>query len=1567
MIASRLVHPTLQIPSNTPADSAARRPRAVTPQEAPRHVPETAAQSARDIADSELALRVAQTQRLAARTGELRYIENIPPASSFGQWWSHLNNLMASPHFVVWASRNGIDRSKPIEISPASNYIVAVVDGKPKTFSGFAQGYLWTSMMAPIMQAASALTSRSDYIYSPVNRTTADYREVADFYGEAITGQTREALGIRAAELEQSKAFGPARLAPERSEQVLRDEQAKLAELHNQRTAAFKLIPIIIEAQKLADAPATPRRRPASERLPSFIRDELARTTFRLHGDSLNKGLDDALTVSLEKYLSDKGWKLPDSIDELINVGEALDTPPLAGASHGNFGGALTWPIPLSDADRSSMRRSLRQNTLGISGLQNYQSSQGLLGYLTRNEIYSTSELSNPTQFIQTLLATPKAQALGVALQQRYEGVSTPDSINDWTLGALGATLDEESEAGNTSSPVRTGVAGFDLANYAHWGRHPSAVVAGLTSHLVAKGRASVEMAPIAAHLLLSRRAPAFLVQNIPDNVTCGSHSWVSFSVAVARLEHQAPGATAHMSYADVMKRADLAPVTEQEQEVEQQAQWAALKDWGVANGVLQLNTSDDYSADQMSRVTRAFNDQIAQLSEASSALSTPMPERKKMALDELKRVYGDRIPFEKKCITSVPEQRDFPGPYSVLDLYLHGTISTPPASHWSAGNQFDFRTISGKADQLADINARFASELPQYCSSAEKAIGTQVKHLIATLALEDRKKIECAQITTLQEFRVSHTGFSQTLNETKVPGALLIKAVLGGDTTVYEINLNDNTIRQRAELKDYPLGPQLYSDGHTHKSPMLKAITPSGTYSASVTDAKRQSGTPNSFASERTRYIADTLVKHIGIRELADEAKGVTTFDTEVPFYQKAREFLLNLIPLRSAIQNFRAGNVRDGVIDLVFDAFGFALALGAAAKGAKALHAGASAASKVAHGTKIIGRAALGTLNPLDGVTDIGRGLIAGGKKVWSSSAGELRQLRGLAHTSNGYDLISASKRYDSSSFGTYRINHQIVEAPAVMRHGKWYAYNPANGQPYGTPLQDFLPSAHIDTQGLGNWATAATARKPLDERVVGDWKKTVATHRNGPDKEAFEQGYRYGDLQTISGARNNMTIAQVMTLAGNKDLTTEQVGMLVRKYDDIAYEPGRSGSARFIDRIEPRFGEVTAMPQVIYLTQTAQLAEGQCAALARAMASAMAEGKQDVLIKNMYTAAAFPRDPASRDFIDKLNRLQTQVGSQAAFHAGQPIRQVAYQDMIKELAQAHASKSVMIDSPGHAMAAGVKINGADKTYYFYDPNHGLATFPSAEAMRGGLDKVFNDKKLAKGYKTHGTERNKLEFKVFDHDDAWQQKNSVFTPDLKALYDTPITPSQGPRSLSNAELKHHWETLHAHPDNQGLICYEASIRIGQAEKTLSPSVLETVKAATNRTGGSNYSAGYLELMGIKPDSLKTTFNPAQITESGLLNFRHAYEGGEFAHTVYIQKTHHNELFLFNTNSPDLDLAMISSGNTGQISGGVTVYKLGNGEGLQRFLNGFNGKVGWEFAYTPASTLNANARALQP
>lgn len=1029
--------------------------------------PEATGASAQSKGDSELAGLLAQALRTGATTGQLGNIDGIPPASSFGQWWSHLHNLMQSPHFVTWAASQGIDLSKPIEITPRSHSIGAMVGGARKVFSGFELGYLWTSMMAPIMQAATALTSGSGYIYSPTRSTSAPYRSVADFYGEPINAQPRDVVAARAMALEQSRAFDAPRLRPERSEELLHCEQAKLAVVHDQRAVAMKLIGTILLVDELSDAlmyrttlqPTDAlylRPEDVNTRLEHLIHGELSKACITLHPDSPSRALQEGATISLDKYLGDNGLEVPKSREELLNLGRTLTTPLLVRPPYADFGGGLSWPVPLSDESLRDIRDALTQNHLGIDDLHSYNEGEGVLGYLTGNQRFAPAQLHDPARFVEDLLATPKAQALGLALQERFNGVSTPESINDWTLAALGTTLDRASETGSPSAPVRTVVAGFDLARQDHWGVPPSTVVSQLARHLFNTGRTHRDLAPIAAHLLLLRRAPAFLVKAIPEQVTYGSHSWVSFSTAVARLESQAPGSAARMTYAQVMQRADLAPVTEQERQVERMAQRDALKDWGVANGVIPLNTQGDYTNEQMSCVFSAFEAQIAELSAASKAYSTAMPVRKEMALEALERIYGDQIPVEEKCLATVPELRDFPGPYSVLDLYLSGSLSNPPGIDWrSSRADVNLRRLQRDAGRLPAINERFRSELPKYFASMEKATGAQVKNLIAMLPVGDRENIEYGKITTLEEYLVTQGGYSREVTETKVPNRLLVKTVRDDVVTVYAINLKENSICKRDELRDYPSGPRTYSDGHTRYQTMLKEIEPVGSYSSDVTDGKPQTGTPHSFASEKTRYIADAMVKTVGIRDLEVEATGMTTFDTEVPFYKKAREFMLNMIPLRSAIQNVGAGNIGEGIVDLTFDSFGFALGFGVAAKGANAFQTGARAVSKLANGVKIIGRAALGSLNPLSGVDDLARGVFREGRNAFRS----VRKVLTKVDTASPSNIpgVAEGTLKAADAVGDVRLFAKFEDAT-----GYWHPLNLHTKQPYGMPLQSFKPDA-------------------------------------------------------------------------------------------------------------------------------------------------------------------------------------------------------------------------------------------------------------------------------------------------------------------------------------------------------------------------------------------------------------------------------------------------------------------------------------------------------------------------
>jgi hypothetical protein len=1563
----------LNAPRPASHTSTVNQPPAETPSAHGADLPAVSSDASRAAGDRELVALYAQALRrttgVPSHDREIM-IDNIPAHSTFGQWWAQLGRAMQSQDVNDWLLSVGVNK-RALLISPERGEITDNVQRFRASGPLLrANDQAWSQLSGPIIEAGKVVNGRGGTsLFKPPlseNSTSAPLDVVTHFYYQPEF-QTPEHNREHADELERYNAFWQLPTAQKAPLQALRGEEellrqkASVGDKNTRLTAAreFKHMAALLETGDL------------DERQIHALLQELTLQVdphSAFPADSLNHRGE----TSLKQYLQENGLDIPKTRAEVTNLAAALLNPPPKSVRYGNYGGALDWPIPLDSTSQRQLQAGIRFGKFDGVELAPYDN---VLDYLMQGRTLEPSDGQNPQKVIDQLVQSDRAQALGKAIQASFDAKSVKGSVDDWLLAALNVDL-------NSPTQDSKNHIGRYTWNAAHnYGKSASAIVRAVTDYMVNSDEASsTEKAKLLVYLRLANRAPELLVKDIPDKVTFGSHSWVAFATAVKRLEAQAPGSTATMSYGQVMLQASIAPISAHDRAIEYTGQQEALKDWAAANGMPYPRTEA-----QMAEVSTAYNARIDALKTASEALGTPMPVAKEMALAQLRQAFPDMEPglLEKQCITLEPAVADFPGPYSMLDLYMDGrSASGAPTPHYDAFYTALFRTTSNrpsasrfisastdvdiaaalaKIKQLPDISAEFKKRFGPYADAVENAISVQLRHLVAQQPIEVRRNLEYGKVTIAREDKLSYAPYSLRVStRPRENNNLLIKTERNGQVHTYEVDLKRGQMVERTDLGDFR--PGKFPLDHTHPGRELVEVTGAGKYSSGMTDARYGGdATPDSFNSERTAYLADAFVNHINIRELRQEAMGQTTFDTETPFYKKAQEFMLNLIPLRSAIVNLRDGNIAEGILDLSLDVFGFVVGAGAAAKGAKALSAGASAFSNVMHGGKIIGRAAIGSLNPVDGIGDLAKGALKLGRSGFKATS---RGFRELTHAAGNYDLLHASKRFDASSMGTFKVKNEILEGPAVLQNGQWHHYNSMTGQAYGPALKDFVPSAQLDPQALGNWATASTT----PGSVVTDWKKTVSAHRDGPEKEAFERGYFSGNPQTIKGVSKNMKAADVMKLAGNKNLTAEQVGMLVKKYNDVTYEFGRSGTARFIDVIQPRFGEVIPMPQVVYISQTAQLSDGQCSALARTMATAIAEGKEQVLIKNMYTAAAFPTDLASRAFVARLSKLQNILTTPTTFRARQPTRQVSLKGMVKELADSDVSKSLMVEYPGHSMAAGVKVDGTRKTFYFYDPNHGLAQFPSAQDMEKGLEKLTRDKKLTPQYKTHSSDSNTLEFRVLDHDDAWQQTNNVFSPDVKALYEAPITPT-GTGPISNAELIKSWDILGNIPKNQGLVCYEASMRVGQAEKTFTPKIFDTVQAATHRQGGTNYSQGYLDIMGIQPDGIKATFNAADITESGLINFKHASEAGLFGHTVYIQKTMHNELYLFNTNSPDLDIAMALLGNEPAVSGGMTVYRLdGSGQkGLQRFLDGIDGKTGWQFAYTPASTLKANVQKLTP
>lgn len=742
----------------------------------------------------------------------------------------------------------------------------------------------------------------------------------------------------------------------------------------------------------------------------------------------------DGTGVDLERFLLKHGIPLPRSRAELLELAQAVEIRSVQ-HPYGNYGGGLSWPLPLSVSQQQAVRTLLSTHCEGVAALP----------YLTSAVALSEEELKDPGKALEKLIQSPRGQALGQAIQRQLNGIATPNSVSDYVLAAINLGLDPES----ISQPRRNTVAGFDLAQEQHWGKSPASIVNALSNHLRVTGKTTAATAGLGAHLLLARIAPQFLVKDLPANLTYGSQAWASLQLAVAKIEARTPGVTPQMSYAQVMSVAheDPAPASDA-------IQTAVLLDWAVANGVLEKKHDSLYVSDEIERARTEFNQQLEERATALTQLRTPLPSLKQIALARLEQQFGQGIPFEEKCIQAdypFRSTRLFQGTYSMLDIAMMEHQDTPT---WKTT---DSRIPIDRLNKRQEINVfrSFRTEFDNAINLQQQGLRTTIKHMIAQLPLADRKNLEHGQVQFFQDrtYTIATDFLSPPALTSKSP-RLLIKTLRDGATTVYEVDLVKGAItRGKISTKEFRTGNKL------HKT---EAFNPADGERLSRLNATTASASvPRSFSSARSQDIADGFVEafDLGNADTLKQARGVTTFDEEKASRDKVHEFLLNLIPLRSAIVNFKQGNHDEGLIDLGLDVLGFVTA-GAAtsAKVGKVAATTWSGTTKALALARAVGVGAIDALNPLSGVGDL---LMGAGRLVRFSAKGAAHKIQVLRGSADSYDLLAASRRYEGAATGTLKIADHSGEMLAVQHQGKWYAYDEAAQQAYGSPLETFTPS--------------------------------------------------------------------------------------------------------------------------------------------------------------------------------------------------------------------------------------------------------------------------------------------------------------------------------------------------------------------------------------------------------------------------------------------------------------------------------------------------------------------------
>lgn len=860
--------------------------------------------------------------------------------------------------------------------------------------------------------------------------------------------------------------------------------------------------------------------------------------------------------VTLEVFMGQMGLRIPIAHSALLMAAAEAQNQ---GLPHplGDFGGGVSWPVPMADSQRTKLLESSARLTRPSTAPH-----KSLLDYLNDNHRQPDAASPDPQTFLMGLVESRHGKKLGEQLQKDLDCIPSADNARDCVLAAIHLDLDPPPPGGYR----RNIVAGYDLAQKDNWGKPASGAVAALAKHLVDTGKTSIAMSTTAAHILLLKRDPAFLVKAIPDGAPYGSAAWVRLSIAAAIVEARFPGSVSNMTYAQVMVKAE--DTTGVDPAIIELATVSALIDWGVVNGKLVRSGNDDYTEQQLTELRAAFNEEQETLLSVSEAMSAEFPSRKEMALAKLKERFGDLgAPFEEKSLTRDPVFITKDGirlPPSPLDISSYGSLSMLDIAMMDNPDLAPFKSTNSlipvaelNAEPRMGVLAPFTEAFNTVLDKKKAAISAFVRDMIRRQPPADRDRLEYGEISFYNYSFDSKTNKPILVSPNR---SLMINTELYGVKQAYDINLNTGSIEKISQAKVEVKSGRTRNGHQETKAFIPKSFTHHHTQSKGRVDGNNP--TPDSFSSARSYNIAFAVIDNTDLdsAKTLEAAKESTTLELLDSKVQSIKEFFAELIPFRSAIVNFTQGNYGEGAVDLTLDILGFLTAgAGAASKLIKVTKSAVSGATKILRGARVLGAVVLGELNPLSGVGDLG---VAVGRIASASArvfvAKGTKAVNTLRGATGSYDLLkAASKEFGVAATGKLKIAGQNVDSAAVLQNGKWYAFDVDKGRPSGVPLEGFTPQFAAvggEVRGLidspfGQWVGRWAAPPIASPNFRKNYKNAVADAKQ-LDSAGYNKGFNAGNPSHIPGYLSSMNSDDLKKLALAYKRTPEELGHLDKR---------------------------------------------------------------------------------------------------------------------------------------------------------------------------------------------------------------------------------------------------------------------------------------------------------------------------------------------------------------------------------------------------------------------------------
>ncbi|WP_053135221.1 hypothetical protein [Pseudomonas sp. MIACH] len=1276
------------------------------------------------------ALASAESALAATTLNAMRELENnptqastkmvgpIPANSLFGQRRSYLDKAIKARGFTEWAEKNNVDLTS-LRFDSRDEALIGKVNGVDQRFTAadFAKKYPeHFDVLAPVLTAASVFATPGKPItLSHASSSNAPLEWVGRFY--SLPTDPRSRVFERSMTLLDSlKKFPASPDDPQRMVNGLNQQKIALAD-SNDRYALISQL-----------------------KHGNIDNDDTTRFIVDQGSSHRPKGV-----TTVQKFLADQGWYEAKTAAQVDNLLRALQTPIPQAPALGNNWGFLSTDLPLSPAQRDKMSAFVK-NAIG--------SHTDLLSYLSAQ--VPNLNTSSPFQALDQLLSSDGALELATHLQTEMKGAATVTSLKQWLLSAMVLELDP---AAGTS---RTSLAGFDLMQSDNWGLGTDKIRERLNKHLIDNRKIQANLAPVAARLLMTGAAPHLLVNDVPSTITMGSTEWVSFTTAVNRIELNAPGAAADMTFQQVMDLHRIGPINDREAQLQSVAQMNPVLDWAVMNNHIVRNEEAPYTLEQLLSSQQKLDKQLGEVSEAKRYLRTfEPPNRRPMALDALRKQYGSAIDFESRDIMTTRAGIFSDIQTSIVEAYEAGRLS----EHFDLRRRgLDINAVSAQAHNLPDITAEFDKQFEEDFLLRRRHTITQLKDMFSKLPLEERNSLNFG---TVEYLKVEGAGNGVVLNSLyqgvsrnfavyPASGHIVrIPDIAPSIELGQKVNLaiDAEAFKTGAEPKPGVKSDVVLKEGSQYLL-MVPSDPPEKAMWERVDLPERSADLRPPYDSARFDTLSQILVDSVYLRK--PDLVAIHRGENNLEDGSKSDNFLLNVLgalPGVDSVVDITEGKYVEAARDLAIDIAIYVTTEGAGKLWTVAKSGTAWAAAKAS--AKFIERFGTKEAESIELKDLTSTGTEEAFSSVSRMQGGQYKKPIGEAFVPTA-DMADGTVRNGETS--------ALVKLTAVFENDEWYAYNPLTMAADGPALEGFVPeNNHRNVNGLFDFFTGASSDPDIPARF-----EINVMNAQLRDEQAFNAGYNSLKPETIPGYRRRMGKDRIRQLIADTQLSAEQVGSLVRQRERLVIAEKRIDMENFKREVEGAGGTSRGMSQGFYLALTQPGSQGECAALSNTMALALSEGTENTLIDNVNIAMANPKSAGGSKFISDLSALQANVDRQHTFQTGTSGTLMPYEDIGTILGNAETSKTLLIGTKNHGMLAGVRFDPADaskKSWFYYDPNYGLATFNSETSMKAGLEKTLNSGKVGKGLDHFGSASTgpKYNVGVFDIEAMAQRRFDI------------------------------------------------------------------------------------------------------------------------------------------------------------------------------------------------------------